>query len=88
METLGQNCRSGCPTKNHATWGECARAAEIQIDKHGLQNRNLELDKDRRLTRYADARKVGLQPKSTRWQHVREAFETGGVAPTPVQAAA
>lgn len=85
---LGQHCRAACPTKDHKTWGECARAADIQIDKHGLKHRNIEKDKDRRLTRYADARKQGLQPKNTTWRHVRDAFETGGVTPTPLQVAA
>lgn len=75
-------CRSGCPTQDHGSWGECARRAAIQIDRHGLQNRNLERDKDKRLSRYEDARHQGLQPKNTEWSSVREAFETGGVAAT------
>jgi hypothetical protein len=29
-------CRTGCPTKDHATWGECVRAARIQIDRAAL----------------------------------------------------
>lgn len=29
-------CRTGCPSKDHATWGECARAAAIQIDRAAL----------------------------------------------------
>ena len=27
----GENCRSGCKTKNHDSWGECARAANLTI---------------------------------------------------------
>lgn len=73
-------CRSGCPSPgSHESWGACARAAELQVDKHGLQNRNVELDKDRRLSRYEDARRQGLQPKNTEWKNIRAAFETGGV---------
>lgn len=79
------SCRSGCPTGDHATWGECARSARIQIDRHGLQgHRKTERDKDRRLESYADLRKDGVQPKSTKWQHVRQAYETGGTRPTEV----
>jgi hypothetical protein len=29
--TVNINCRSGCKTKNHASWGECVRAAGVQI---------------------------------------------------------
>lgn len=74
------SCRAGCPTPGkHKTWGACARAADIQIDRHGLQNLNAEKDKDRRLSRYEDARNQGLQPKNTTWKHVNDAFEHGGV---------
>lgn len=24
-------CRSGCRTRNHSSWGECARAANFQV---------------------------------------------------------
>lgn len=32
----GDACRDGCPTKDHATWGDCARAARIQVDRAAL----------------------------------------------------
>lgn len=74
------NCRTACLAPGtHRTWGECARAAAIQIDRHGLQSSGEEKDKDRRLGRYEDARRQGLQPKNTTWKHVRDAFENGGV---------
>lgn len=31
------SCRAGCPTKDHANWGECARAAKIGVDKESLK---------------------------------------------------
>jgi hypothetical protein len=79
-------CRSGCSTPGlHESWGACARAAEIQIDRHGLKGfRSLERDKDNRLDAYASARKAGLQPQNTSWAKVRQSFEDGGVPPTPV----
>lgn len=78
-------CRSGCRTKDHQSWGACARAAEIQIDRHGLAgHRGAEKDKEKRLTEYADLRKDGLQPKSTTWKDVRQTYETGGTKPTEV----
>lgn len=74
------SCRSGCPTQDHGSWGACARAAQIQIDRHGLAgHRGAERDKDRRLESYADLRKDGVQPRSTKWKDVRKAYEVGGV---------
>lgn len=29
--TINVNCRSGCKTKDHATYAECLKAAAIQI---------------------------------------------------------
>lgn len=81
-------CTTGCPTQDHRSWGDCVRAKGIQIDQHALKHSLAgEKDKERRLGRYQDARAAGLQPKSTQWKHVRECFETGGVAPTPIQPA-
>lgn len=78
-------CRSGCASQDHQSWGECARAAAIQIDRHGLKGfRGVERDKDRRLESYADLRKDGVQPKSTAWKDVRRAYEKGGVRPSTV----
>lgn len=77
-------CRSGCSTQGHASYGACLRAADIQIDKHGLLNSMVEKDKDKRLSRYEDARSQGLQPKNTQWKSIRESFETGGREHTPV----
>lgn len=82
-------CRTGCPTQDHGGWGACARSAGIQIDRAGLSGISaVNRDGERRLTRYADARKYGIQPKNTQWQHIRAAEELGGVAPTVVQQAA
>lgn len=81
-------CRTGCPTQDHSGWGACARSAGIQIDRAGLSGaRDVNRDGERRLTRYAQARKDGLQPKNTQWENVRAAEESGGVAPTVVQQA-
>lgn len=30
-------CRTGCPTQDHKTWGDCARGAGIAIDKTSLR---------------------------------------------------
>lgn len=57
------SCRSGCPTKDHASWGECARDMGLQIGDLG---RGVAAATDRRLTAYASARGQGLQPPTTK----------------------
>lgn len=31
------NCRSGCPTQDHASYGDCLQGANIGIDKTSLR---------------------------------------------------
>lgn len=57
------SCRSGCPTQNHASWGECARAAGFQLGDLGTGNK---ARVDKRLSTYAEARRLGLQPPGTK----------------------
>lgn len=76
-------CRTGCKMQDCASYAACLRAASIQIDKHSLLNSAVEKDKDRRLSRYQDARHQGLQPKNTEWKNIRAAFETGGETSAP-----
>lgn len=70
------NCRSGCATQNHATWGECARAARIQIDPDlsgGDRKRT-----DKRLDSYAQAKSLGLQPPSTKLADTQATMRAAG----------
>lgn len=57
------SCRTGCPTQDHASWGACARDAQLQIgDLTGAGQR---VTTDRRLGAYQKARQMGLQPPTT-----------------------
>jgi hypothetical protein len=56
-------CRSGCPTQDHASWGDCARSAGFQLGDLGT-GRKAHVDK--RLNTYAKARSLGLQPEGTK----------------------
>jgi hypothetical protein len=56
-------CRTGCPTQDHASWGECARQMNLQIGDLGRGDARVT---DRRLNAYATARGLGLQPPSTK----------------------
>lgn len=56
------SCRTGCRTQDHASWGECARQSGLQLGDLG---RGVAARTDRRLSAYATARGLGLQPPTT-----------------------
>jgi hypothetical protein len=60
-------CRSGCPNPGeHESWGACARAAAIQIDRFSLTQTGKELDKakDHTLKRFRDLASAGITAAS------------------------
>ena len=65
------NCRSGCPTQDHANWGECARDANLSVSNPVISGdiKNT----DRELSAYRDARKLGIQPASTKMADIKKA---------------
>jgi len=62
-------CRSGCRTKDHQSWGECLRAANLTITPadSGAKPHDFELQS------YYDARRQGIQPASTKLEATRAA---------------
>ena len=66
-------CTSTCPTQDHETYGACLRAKDIQIGD--LMHSQIQKAGDKNLDAYANARKYGIQPKSTRPADVRRAVE-------------
>lgn len=71
-------CRSGCSTQDHASWGECARAANLKIaycQSAAGKDYTLQKRHDAELDAYAEARKGGLQPAGTKMSQVRKAVE-------------
>ena len=65
------NCRTGCPTKDHANWGECARSANLSIGNDTVMAQGTSVEKE--LTAYRDARALGIQPASTKMKDVQNA---------------
>lgn len=78
-------CRSGCPTQDHASYGECCRAARLQIDKHGLQHRDLERRKDSDVEFYRSARRQGIQPDGVARRDVQRALDLSDRMGAPYQ---
>lgn len=69
-------CRTGCPTKDHASWGECARAANFH--NAGTSGRDFYKQYDKGLNDYAYARSIGLQPETTMPVHVDKCLTDAG----------
>ena len=67
------SCASTCKTQDHKTYGECLRAKGIQIGD--LMNTRIQKAGDKNLDQYENARKYGIQPKSTRPDDVKRAVQ-------------
>ena len=68
-------CSTGCPTRDHANWGECVRAKSMKVAYCGVGGGDATAQKrwDANLQEYRDARAAGIQPKSTKIKDVRDA---------------
>ncbi len=62
-------CRTGCRTQDHATWGDCLRASNIQMNAgdaaSGKAMSNAKWNGE--LDAYANARAQGIQAGSLVW---------------------
>lgn len=81
-------CRSGCPTQDHATWGECARAASLKIAYCGIGGGDATKQKqwDRELDSYKSARAQGIQPRSTKKRDIETAVQVSDLTGSAFQA--
>lgn len=65
---LGENCSSGCKTRDHESWGDCQRAKNIGINHTGINA--VQKKKDNELSRYQAAIKNGVEPRSTQMKDI------------------
>lgn len=83
---LGENCRSGCRTRDHASWGECARSARLRVGWAASATGGMDKTSDKKfnneLDLYARARADGLQPASTKPESVHEAYRVSEMTGT------
>lgn len=73
-------CRTGCPTQDHDSWGDCLRASNIQMstgDANGELVNNGWTNKkwDSELKLYREARAQGIQPEGTSTSKIRKAMD-------------
>lgn len=81
----GDNCRTGCRTRDHLSWGECARAASLKIGYcgQGGGDKTSQQKWDSELNHYYGALAQGVEPEGTTRAKVDEALkisEKTGVA--------
>ena len=88
-EEVSMACRTGCPTQDHASWGECARAANMRVAYCGIGGGDATKQKrwDAELQSYRDARAQGIEPASTRTRDIRAAVELSNMSGTAFSAA-
>lgn len=74
--TLGENCRTGCLEKSHASYAECLQSSNLQVNT-GDAGRvgSMSAKKwDKELSDYKEARRQGIQPAGTSQRHIDAAI--------------
>lgn len=81
------NCRSGCRSKDHTTYGECLQAANVRVAATINSPLAFAYDKTKGdLAAYQAARANGIQPEGTTVQKVREAENASRLLGRPYNA--
>ncbi len=75
-------CRTGCPTQDHASWGACARAANLRVAYCGIGGGDATEQKrwDAELSLYRSARAQGVQPDGTKTRQIEAALRASEAA--------
>lgn len=76
-------CSTGCPTKDHGSWGACVRAKNARIayaNEAGGNDYTAQKKWDSELAEYRKARDQGIQPDGTTLKKIREAVELSNKA--------
>lgn len=72
------NCRTGCKTQDHESYGECCRAAN-PTTRNSTQTTDRLYSMERRnaqeIREYREARAQGIQPAGTKLSDIRTAVE-------------
>jgi len=75
-------CRTGCPTQDHRSWGECARSANLRVAYCGIGGGDATEQKrwDDELSLYRSARRQGVQPDGTKTHQIEAALRASEAA--------
>lgn len=67
-------CRSGCPTQDHASWAQCAKASNISVTATINSPQQKMFDQTKReLKAYQELRRAGVQPEGTTMEKINAA---------------
>lgn len=69
-------CRQGCKTQDHASWGECLRAAEVRTYHVAVSkgfDGTAQKKWDRELEGFRKATAEGIKPDGTKWDKIDKA---------------
>jgi hypothetical protein len=81
------HCTSGCPTKDHRSYGECLRsksvATETEVTRQG--DYAFRSNWQTEIKEYRDARRQGIQPASSKLKDIREAVAISQKHDKPVE---
>lgn len=86
------SCASSCKTQDHPTYGACLRSKGLAVT--GLESTNPSFTReatkawDSELDAYAAARAQGIQPASTKREHIEAAVEVSQQLQVPFDASA
>lgn len=78
-------CRSGCPTQDHSSYGECCRAGVNFAPWYSEDSRKGKAWHGE-LAEYRAATKQGIQPASTKTRDIRAAVKLSQMADRPFNA--
>lgn len=80
-------CRSGCPTQDHSSYGECGRAATIRVGATVASNNGEMFSNTKReLKDYRMARSHGIQPEATTSSKINDAIRATEILGRPYDA--
>lgn len=77
------NCTTGCPTQDHSSYGECLRSKRPRVASEGGDYK-AGLKWETEIKEYRDARRQGIQPKTTQLSDIRQAVSLSQTYDTPV----
>jgi phosphoglucomutase len=86
------HCATSCKEGGHTSYGQCLRSKRLSVT--GLESTNPSFTReaskawDSELDLYASARRQGVQPASTKREHVEAAIEVSQQLQSPFDASA
>ena len=80
------NCTSGCLTQDHATYGECLKSKAPRVTTADTRKGDYAFRSNwnQEIKEYRDARRQGIQPKTSSLKDIRQAVSASQKLDTPV----